>query len=116
MSAGKEPEYFLGDNQPPQPSDGPDDAVHLARYVWRREDYEALFDDAPASSRCGESTPFYLGDPAALERLHKATPGVRLINEGPPPSVRRELMPMFADNIKLTHELTGLAVLEWRNA
>jgi hypothetical protein len=79
MSAVKEPKYFLGDDQPPRPSDGPDDAVHLARYVWRREDYEALFDDAPASSRCGESTPFYLGDPAALERLHKATPGARLI-------------------------------------
>jgi hypothetical protein len=268
MSAVKEPKYFLGDNQPPQPSDGPDDAIHLARYVWRREDYEALFDAAPASSQCGESTPYYLCDQAALQRLHNTTPGARLIavlrdpidrawsnwatnwphrepihdivkacreeprrlaagwepywgyvtqglygrglrtvfelfpreqvlvlrfedlvndaevmlgrihrflgvdeywdgggiptlnpssvlphdwltriewwaqrqrwivdriparvrrqmvigkrrrtvNEGPPPSVRRELMPMFADDIKLTHELTGLAVLEWLNA
>jgi Sulfotransferase family len=79
MSAIKEPKYFLGDDQPPQPSDGPNDAAHLARYVWRRQDYEALFDDAPASSRCGESTPYYLGDPAALERLHSATPDARLI-------------------------------------
>jgi hypothetical protein len=37
----------------------------------------------------------------------------RSVNPGPPASARRDLIPFFADDIRLTHELTGLDVLEW---
>jgi hypothetical protein len=78
MSAVKEPKFFLTDGPPPA-SGGPGDVQTYREHVWRREDYEALFDPAPASVLRGESTPFYLYSQAALRRIRALIPGARLI-------------------------------------
>ncbi len=78
MSAIKEPKYFLSDGPPP-PKGGPGDALTYREHVWRREDYEALFDPAPPGTLTGESTPLYLYDRAALRRIRETIPGAKLI-------------------------------------
>ena len=57
MSAVKEPKFFLTDG-PPSTQGGPGDAKTSRELIWRRADYEALFDSAPAGVLRGESTPF----------------------------------------------------------
>ena len=47
--------------------------------MWRREDYEALFDAAPPGTLRGEFTPFYLYDRRAQQRIRALIPGARLI-------------------------------------
>jgi hypothetical protein len=78
MSAVKEPKYFLCNGAPPH-QNGPGDAHSAREWIWRLEDYEALFADAPAGSLRGESTPLYLADPAAHERMHTLIPDAKLI-------------------------------------
>lgn len=78
MSRVKEPKFFLTDGAPPVRG-GPGDAKTFREYVWRRADYEALFAAAPDGTRRGESTPFYLYDPAAQRRLAAAVPTARMI-------------------------------------
>lgn len=78
VSPVKEPKHFLYDGPPPI-AGGPGDARTFRESVWRREDYEALFDDAPAGAARGESTSLYLYDPAALRRIRAAVPDARLI-------------------------------------
>ena len=78
MSAVKEPKFFLTDGPPPTKG-GPGDVATYREHVWRRADYEALFEPAPAGALCGESTPFYLYDQAAQLRTHALVPEARLI-------------------------------------
>ena len=78
MSTIKEPKFFLSDGPPPTKG-GPGDALTYREHVWRRPDYEALFDPAPAGTLRGESTPLYLYDRAAMSRIHDTLPGARLI-------------------------------------
>ncbi|XVQ06635.1 sulfotransferase family protein [Spirillospora sp. CA-255316] len=78
MSPVKEPKFFLTDGPPPARG-GPGDAQTYREHVWRRADYEALFDDAPRETLRGESTPFYLYDRAAQRRIHDLIPQARLI-------------------------------------
>lgn len=78
MSRVKEPKFFLCDGPPPTRG-GPGDARSFRERIWRREEYEALFADAPANALRGESTPFYLYDADAQRRLHGAVPDARLI-------------------------------------
>lgn len=78
LSANKEPKHFLVDGPPPT-GGGPGDAKTFAEYVWRREDYEALWDHALPGQLCGESTTLYLRDPAAHERIRAAVPDAKLI-------------------------------------
>src|SRR6478735_427325 len=68
MSRVKEPKHFLTDGPPPR-GGGPGDARTFRQYVWRRSDYERLFDERPAGTLAGESTPFYLSDRAAQRRI-----------------------------------------------
>ncbi|HEY2266616.1 MAG TPA: sulfotransferase [Streptosporangiaceae bacterium] len=75
----KEPKYFLTDGRPPPTKGGPGDALTYREHIWRREDYEALFDAAPPGTLRGESTPLYLYDRAAMRRIHEALPGAKLI-------------------------------------
>lgn len=79
MSRVKEPKFFMCDGPPPTRGGGPGDAKSLRERIWRREDYEALFADAPAGALRGESTPFYLYDSDAHRRLYDAVPDARLI-------------------------------------
>jgi hypothetical protein len=78
MSRVKEPKFFLGDGEPPARPAGPGDAHSVQETVWRRDDYEALWPDRPGALR-GESTPFYLYDEGAPERLHRLVPEAKLI-------------------------------------
>src|SRR3984893_1512558 len=78
MSAVKEPKFFLTDGPPPTKG-GPGDALTYRARVWRRPEYEALFDPAPPGTLRGESTPLYLYNRAALRRIRAPLPGARLI-------------------------------------
>ena len=78
MSAVKEPKFFLSDGPPPTKG-GPGDALTYREHIWRRPEYEALFDPAPPGTLRGESTPLYLYDRAAMRRIREALPGARLI-------------------------------------
>jgi len=78
MSPVKEPKFFLSDGPPPAKG-GPGDALTYREHVWRRPDYEALFDAAPPGTLRGESTPLYLYDQAAVRRIRATVPEARLI-------------------------------------
>lgn len=78
LSPVKEPKYFLTDGPPPS-GGGPGDERTYQQYVWRRQDYEALFDPAPPGSLRGESTTLYLRDPAAHRRIRALVPDARLV-------------------------------------
>jgi hypothetical protein len=81
LSTPKEPKYFLTDGRRPERGTqrGPGDAHSAREWIWRRADYERLFDPAPAGMLRGESTPFYLWDQAAQRRIHQTIPDVKLI-------------------------------------
>jgi hypothetical protein len=81
LSPVKEPKYYLTDGRPPPRSNqrGPGDAHSAQEWVWRREDYLALFDGAPPGAVRGESTPFYLYDRAAHARLAADIPCIKVI-------------------------------------
>jgi hypothetical protein len=79
LPAVKEPKFFLTDNAPPAGRGGPGDVQTYQEQIWRRADYEALFDCAPPGTRRGEATPFYLYDRHAQERMRKLVPHARLI-------------------------------------
>ena len=78
MSAVKEPKFFLSDGPPPARG-GPGDTQTYREHVWRRADYEALFDPAPPGALRGESTPLYLHDLDAHRRIRDLVPDVKLI-------------------------------------
>jgi hypothetical protein len=78
LSAIKEPKFFLSDGPPPAKG-GRGDALTYREHVWRRPDYEALFDPAPPGTLRGESTPLYLYDRAAMRRIRETIPRARLI-------------------------------------
>lgn len=79
MAPVKEPKFFLCDGRPPRWGGGPGDAHSYGEWIWRQQDYEALFADAPAGTLKGESTPFYLADFAAQRRIRERVPQARLI-------------------------------------
>jgi hypothetical protein len=74
----KEPKFFLSDGPPPDHG-GPGDRQTYQEHVWRREDYESLFEPAGAGQFKGEATPFYLHDHQAHERMRKLVPDAKLI-------------------------------------
>ena len=81
MSAAKEPKFFMCDGAPPPRSGqrGPGDAHSAQEWMWREADYLRLFADVPREVLAGESTPFYLYDRAAQQRIAERTPDARLI-------------------------------------
>jgi Sulfotransferase family len=78
MSPVKEPKFFLTDGPPPAVG-GPGDLKTYREHVWRRGDYEALFDGAGAGQIKGESTPFYLFSRDAQVRIRALIPHAKLI-------------------------------------
>ena len=78
LSPIKEPKFFLTDGPPPAKG-GPGDALTYREHVWQRDQYEALFDAAPAGTLRGESTPLYLYDPEAMGRIGELIPAAKLI-------------------------------------
>jgi Sulfotransferase domain len=81
LSPVKEPKFFLCDGQPPDPAGqrGPGDAHSAREWVWRPEEYQQLFAAAPPGTLTGESTPLYLRDHAAHQRIRDQVPSVKLI-------------------------------------
>src|SRR5262245_29442119 len=73
MSPVKEPKFFLSDGPPPSQG-GPGDIKTYREHIWRRADYEKLFDAAAAGQLRGESTPFYLYNHAAQQRIRALIP------------------------------------------
>jgi hypothetical protein len=78
LPAVKEPKFFLSDGPPPT-SGGPGDVQTYQEHVWRRADYEALFDAAPPGALRGEATPFYLHHRRAPARIRRLVPDAKLI-------------------------------------
>ena len=79
LSPVKEPKFFLGDGTPSRRIAGPGEPHSAREWVWRRDHYEALFAAAPPGTLRGESTPFYLYDPEAHDRLRALVPKAKLI-------------------------------------
>ncbi len=81
LSTPKEPKFFLTDGQAPERRHhrGPGDAHSRQEWIWRRADYERLFDAAPPGALRGESTPFYLWHRSAHRRIAQIVPEVKLI-------------------------------------
>ncbi|MGY1639072.1 sulfotransferase [Geodermatophilus sp. SYSU D00742] len=81
LSPVKEPKFYLTDGRRPPRSGqrGPGDAHSAREWIWRREEYLALFAAAPEDAVRGESTPFYLYDRAAHARLAGDVPDVRVV-------------------------------------
>jgi hypothetical protein len=75
----KEPKYWLCDDAPPPAWRGPGDAHSQQEWIWRRRDYERIFEAALPHQVRGESTPFYLWSRGAHRRIAEALPDVRLI-------------------------------------
>lgn len=75
----KEPKYWLCEDAPPPAWDGPGDAHSQQEWVWREQDYQALFHGAAPGQVRGESTPFYLWSPGARRRIAERLPRVKLI-------------------------------------
>ena len=78
LSSPKEPKFFLTAGRPPA-TGGPGDVQTYQEHVWRRKDYEALFDAAPPGAVRGEATPFYLYDLDAHDRIRNLLPDAKLI-------------------------------------
>jgi len=79
MSSVKEPKFFLTDGPPPSRGGGPGDVQTYREHIWGRPEYEALFAAAPPGALRGESTPFYLYNQAAQERIRALVPDAKLI-------------------------------------
>lgn len=81
LSTPKEPKFFMTDNRPPARNTqrGPGDRHSAREWVWRRDQYERLFANAPKGTLRGESTPFYLWDRDAQRRIATLIPEVKLI-------------------------------------
>ena len=59
LSPVKEPKFFLCAGAPPAGQRGPGDAHSAQEWIWRRDEYEALFAGAPdgrAAARAHRST------------------------------------------------------------
>jgi hypothetical protein len=79
MTTPKEPKYWMCGDSPPPHWTGPGDAHSQQEWVWRRRDYEALFEPGAEHQVRGESTPFYLWSYPAQRRIAEHLPDVRLI-------------------------------------
>jgi hypothetical protein len=79
LAEPKEPKFFLTAGPPPSSGGGPGDVPTWGEHVWRRDDYEELFEAAPPGALCGESTVFYLYDREAQAQIRKLLPQARLI-------------------------------------
>jgi Sulfotransferase family len=75
----KEPKYYMCWDAPPPAYRGPGDTHSNKEWIWRREDYKALFHGAPKDAVRLDSTPFYLYLRGARRRIAEELPEARLI-------------------------------------
>ena len=79
MSPVKEPGYFAFDETRPSFAGSQQESLVNARFVWRRENYMALFREAGQALAVGEATPFYLISPLAASSLARHAGHARLV-------------------------------------
>jgi hypothetical protein len=79
LSSVKEPKYYLCGDSPPPAYRGPGDAHSNREWIWQRQRYVDLFDDAGDEQLAGESTPFYLYHRDARRRIASDLPKARLV-------------------------------------
>jgi hypothetical protein len=79
LSRVKEPKYYMCGDSPPPAYRGPGDAHSNQEWVWQRDRYLGLFDEAPEHMLAGEATPFYLYNRDARRRIAVDNPAARLI-------------------------------------
>jgi hypothetical protein len=79
LSSVKEPKYYLCGDSPPPAYRGPGDAHSNREWIWQRQRYVDLFDDAGDEQMAGESTPFYLYHRDARRRIASDLPKARLV-------------------------------------
>jgi hypothetical protein len=79
LSRVKEPKYYMCGDSPPPAYKGPGDAHSNQEWVWQRERYLSLFDEAPEGTLRGESTPFYLYNRDARRRIAADNADAKLI-------------------------------------
>jgi hypothetical protein len=79
LTRPKEPKYWMCDDAPPPHWRGPGDRHSQQEWIWRADDYAALFTGARDDQVRGESTPFYLWSRGAHRRIGEALPDVKLI-------------------------------------
>ncbi|WP_139982504.1 sulfotransferase family protein [Nocardioides litoris] len=79
LTRPKEPKFWLCDDAPPPHWSGPGDRHSQQEWIWRSQQYAALFAEARDDQVRGESTPFYLWSRGAHRRIGEALPDVRLI-------------------------------------
>jgi len=75
----KEPKYYLCTDAPPPAYRGPGDAHSQQEWVWRHRDYQALFAGAAPGAVRLESTPFYLYQRSARQRIAEELPEARFV-------------------------------------
>ncbi len=79
LSKVKEPKYYMCGDSPPPAYKGPGDAHSKQEWIWQRDRYLDLFDEAPDDALRGESTPFYLYNRDARRRIAADRPDAKLI-------------------------------------
>ncbi|GAA5143089.1 sulfotransferase [Nocardioides marinquilinus] len=79
VSNPKEPKFWLCDDAPPPHWSGPGDRHSQQEWVWRAEEYAALFEPAEPHQVRGDCTPFYLWSRGAHRRFGAALPEVRVV-------------------------------------
>jgi hypothetical protein len=79
LSPVKEPKYYLCGDSPPPAYRGPGDAHSNREWIWQRQRYLDLFEQAGDDQQAGESTPFYLYHRDARRRIAADLPRARLV-------------------------------------
>ena len=79
LSRVKEPKYYLCGDSPPPAYKGPGDAHSNQEWIWQRERYLDLFEEALPGTLRGESTPFYLSNRDARRRIAVDRPDAKLV-------------------------------------
>ena len=79
LSGVKEPKYYLCGDSPPPAYRCPGDAHSNQEWIWQRQRYLDLFQDAGSDQVAGESTPFYLYHRDARRRIATDLPRAKLI-------------------------------------
>ncbi|MDR6176477.1 hypothetical protein QE364_001189 [Nocardioides zeae] len=114
LSPVKEPKYYLCGDAPPPAYRGPGDAHSQQEWVWRRDDYLALFDGAPEGALRGESTPFYLYHRDARRRIAEDAPAAKLVVvlRDPVDRAYSNWMHLWMDGLEPVPDLVAAAALE----
>lgn len=114
VPAIKEPKYYMCADAPPPAYRGPGDAHSQQEWVWRRSDYERLYDPAPAGSVRLDSTPFHLYLPSARQRIAEHLPDARFVVllRDPVDRAYSNWMHLWVDGLEAEADFSAACALE----